>query len=176
MREMTFGEFEIAIHRFGRAIASMHTTGELKRAIEDAVEPVRDETKAAFGKYQDAAGRFPAWAPLADATNEDRARRGYERDKPLERSGALRESYETGRDDDDNVILGSKLPYAAPQELGNRHVPQRSALGIGFVRKERVAFARLLDRIEARIQAQIRRPMERLPITGGSAIDGPGRR
>jgi hypothetical protein len=111
----------------------------------------------------------PAWAPLADATNEDRERRGYERDKPLERSGALREWYETGRDDDDNVILGSKLPYAAPQELGNHHVPQRSTLGIGFVRKERVAFPRLLDRIEARIQN--RRAMERLPITGRGALD-----
>ncbi len=173
MSEMTFADFEAVIRRFGRAVASLQTSGDLKRAIEDAIEPVREETKASFGKYQDGAGQFSAWAPLADATNDDRERRGYERDKPLERSGALRESYETGRDRDDNVILGSKLPYAAPQELGNRHVPQRSALGIGFVRKERVAFARLLDRIEARIQAQIRRPMERLPISGDSAITDP---
>jgi phage gpG-like protein len=171
MREMTFSEFEAVIRRFGRAIASLHTSGDLKRAIEDAIEPVRDETKASFGKYQDGAGRFPAWAPLADATKDDRERRGYERDKPLERSGALRDSYETGRDNDDNVILGSKLPYANPQELGNRRVPQRSTLGIAFVRKERIAFSRLLDRIEARIQAEVRRPMERLPITGPGALD-----
>ena len=106
-----------------------------RRAITEAAELVEAEAKASLGNYQDAAGPFPAWSPLADATKADRVRQGYPADKPLLRSGALRDSISHAVTSDRTAIVGSASEYAAPQELGDADLPPRPFLGPAAYRR-----------------------------------------
>jgi hypothetical protein len=84
--------------------------------------------KEKIGDYQEAAGPFEAWSPLAESTKEDRIRKGFSEDDPGLRSGAMRDSIEyvvlpgevqIGSNDDDLLWF----------ELGTTKQPPRSVLG-----------------------------------------------
>ncbi len=94
-----------------------------------AAKMVQEDAQDRIGEYQDAAGGFPAWAPLADSTEAEKARLGYPADAPLLRDGTLRDSIEYEVEGNE-AIVGSKLPVAAYQEFGtSRGLPPRPFLG-----------------------------------------------
>jgi hypothetical protein len=105
---------------------------------------VLERTRAKFGHYQTGAGPFPGWPGLKLSTVLERIRLGFTPDDPLERTGALRDSY---RMETDNHIVevGSESKVALGQEEGipSHGVPARSTLGIAYVESEEDGFARL---------------------------------
>jgi hypothetical protein len=65
---------------------------------------IRDEAKSAIGTY-----RYH-WSELADATKEDRAKKGFSEDEPGLRTGEMRDSINNL-----GVILRETLQKTAPQ-------------------------------------------------------------
>lgn len=96
----------------------------LKKAAELVEKTAQDE----IGNYQPAVGPFPAWAPLAESTKEDRVRLGYTPDDPLLRSGELRDSIShqvLGLE----AAIGSTSDIMVYQEFGTATIPPRPVLG-----------------------------------------------
>jgi hypothetical protein len=96
--------------------------------LEDACRKIEKRAKDKIGEYQSEAGQFAAWAPLAESTQEDRARQGFPEDEPLLRTGQMRDSIEhrvTGHEGH----VGSDSDIALYQELGTLKIPARSFLG-----------------------------------------------
>jgi hypothetical protein len=114
----------------GEAV-SHHIAGEGGKAIQA-------DAKARIGSYQDGVGPFPAWANLAEATVDDRLRKGFTPDDPLLRTGGLRDSIKvavTGSE----AAIGSESMIALYQEQGTAKIPPRPFLGpAGFNSKETV--------------------------------------
>jgi hypothetical protein len=118
--------------------------------LESAAVQIERRAKEKIGEYQDAAGPFEAWQPLAPATVEQRVALGYAPDDPLLRDGTLRDSIEhkvEGRE----AHIGSDLDIALWQELGTEKIPPRSFLGGSafelapkIVREIGVAFSTIL--------------------------------
>lgn len=103
-------------------------------ALKRAARIVETEAKAEIGTYQGAAPPFAAWAPLADATQADRVRKGFPADEPLLRTGEMRDSIGhvvQGR----VATIGSNSDKAVWQELGTETIPPRSFLGGALMRK-----------------------------------------
>lgn len=114
---------------------------ETRHALERAARLVEHEAKAAIGEYQEAAGQFAAWAPLAPSTLAEKGRLGYAPpDNPLLREGDLRDSIghevETHHLSAGEAVIGSNSEIAVYQELGTSRMPARSFLGGAAVRKE----------------------------------------
>lgn len=135
MPDMTLAGF---IGFIGGAAARMeHGT---HTALEHAARIVEREAKAEVGTYQDAAGPFAAWAPLAEATQADRVAKGFSPNDPLLRTGALRDSI-GHKVEGHEAVVGSPLDIAVYQELGTNGggwggpIPPRSFLGGAAVRK-----------------------------------------
>src|ERR1019366_9872514 len=89
---------------------------------------VEKAAKEKIGEYQDEAGPFGAWSPLADSTKDDRVRKGYPEDEPGLRSGEMRDRIEhtvlPGI-----VVIGSDDDHLLWFELGTTKQPPRSVLG-----------------------------------------------
>src|SRR4051794_31194046 len=117
---------------FSRHLGTLAVIESEHHALEQCGEIVEKAAKAKIGKYQQGAGPFAAWAPLAESTKEDRARLGYPEDEPLLREGTLRDSIEH------KVVfpeahIGSNSEIAVYQELGTKTIPPRSFLGTAVV-------------------------------------------
>lgn len=84
--------------------------------------------KGIIGFYQPRVGRWPAWAPLAESTEAEKERSGYERGAPLLRTGQMRDtivrSVEGG-----TVMVGATDAKAIYHELGTRTIPPRPFMG-----------------------------------------------
>ena len=93
-----------------------------KQALEFACQIVEDEAKRVIGTYD------YGWADLADATQDDRVRKGYAPDDPLLRRGELRDSIEHQVPNQHAGYVGSDLDIAVYQEMGTRTIPPRSFL------------------------------------------------
>jgi hypothetical protein len=129
-------------HEFGSlAEASMHfaklqvdALAEVQSGLRKAAKVVENEAKRSIGEYQEAIGPFPAWEPLSDATEAEKARKGYPVDAPLLRTGEMRDSIEHELDGLEAVIgsMDDKLLY---QELGTAAIPPRPVLGPAVLRK-----------------------------------------
>lgn len=94
------------------------------------------KAKEMIGEYQ------PGWAPLAEATVEDKVQKGYAPpDNPLLREGDMRESIghavlfgaEFGMA---MLVVGSPSPVALWQELGTSRIPPRPFLGRAIIEIE----------------------------------------
>lgn len=111
------------------------------QGLERAARIVQREAQQSVGTYQAAAGPFAAWAPLAEATREDRTRQGYPADEPELRAGGLRDGIEytvdrqRGLSAERIAEVGSDDPVMEYQELGTSKMPPRSILGGALVRK-----------------------------------------
>lgn len=95
--------------------------------LEASAKLVQTDAQNQLGEYQGAAGGFPAWAPLRDATLADKEAKGFPVPSPLLRTGDLRDSiqYEVGAWE---AVIGSQSPIAAYQEFGT----SRTGWGIGI--------------------------------------------
>jgi phage gpG-like protein len=104
-------------------------------AMEKAARLVEDEAKQEIGTYQEAAGPFVAWEPLAESTLEQKERAGYAPpDSPLLRTGEMRDSIQH-HSTAEEAEVGSDDDRAVWQELGTSRIPPRSFLGGAAVRK-----------------------------------------
>src|SRR5450631_1773138 len=118
------------------AALAMHLTSavlpglsrEVHHGLKQAAEAIEATAKEEIGVYQDAAGPFPAWAPLADATVADRVSKGFTPDDPLLRTGELQDSivHEVG---DWEATVGSIDPVMKFPEFGTVKMPPRPVLG-----------------------------------------------
>jgi hypothetical protein len=98
------------------------------RILEHACVEIEARAKEKIGEYQGAAGPFSAWAPLAQATIDDRVASGYSPDQPLLREGDMRDSIEHKVSGHEGHV-GSDSDVALYQELGTSSIPPRSFLG-----------------------------------------------
>lgn len=131
---------EISILAAVAKLAEMTIAVKLEEhhAMTRACKLVQREAKAEIGHYQERAGQFGAWAPLAESTLAEKERLGYAPpDNPLLREGHLRDSIEisvsaAGAASTEGVI-GSNSDIAVYQELGTSRIPPRSFLGSAAV-------------------------------------------
>ena len=120
----------------------------IERTLREAAKVVEERAKDMLGHYQ------PGWAPLADATMDERERHGYTRDDPLLRSGALLAAIESDVKlenvgglavigvKDATVGSGSKEDplrnigdVAVAMELGTDRVPARPFLTLAAIQR-----------------------------------------
>lgn len=110
----------------------------LHRGLEQAAVLIEKSAKAEIGIYQPQVGPFPAWAPLAESTEAEKARLGYPLDAPLLRTGDLRESIQHETQGFEAVI-GSISPIMAYQEFGTPTIPPRPVIGpAAFMNQEKI--------------------------------------
>ena len=100
-----------------------------RKALDDAGKRIVALAKAYLGHYQTGrVGPFGPWAPLAQATLDDKLRQGYPTPSPLLREGDLRDSIEH-EVDRRRLTVGSAEPVAAYQEFGTDTIPPRPFIG-----------------------------------------------
>lgn len=133
----TFDDLTSFVLHLGAAEVALRTSEH--RALEKAAQLIEKSAKAEIGIYQPEVGPFPAWAPLAEATVEDRVRKGYTPNDPELRSGALRDSISRvveGRE----AVVGSTSDVMVYQEMGTSKMPPRPILGpAAFKNREQIA-------------------------------------
>ncbi len=121
-----FGSFAaFAEHLVVRQIATLEA---LHAGLETVAVLIEETAKDEIGFYQPEVGPFQDWAPLADSTEAEKARLGYQLDAPLLREGKLRDSIEheiSGLE----AVIGSKLDIAEYQEFGTATIPPRPFIG-----------------------------------------------
>jgi HK97 gp10 family phage protein len=100
-----------------------------RRALNEAAKLIKQDARAQIGHYQDEVGAYPAWAPLAESTEEEKARIGAPADAPLDREGDLKKSFRSNFEGDDSVIVGSTDPVMEYHEFGTFKMPPRPVLG-----------------------------------------------
>ena len=101
---------------------------ELQHGLEVCARKIEKTAKDEIGHYQDAAGPFPAWAELADSTEQDKAAHGYPVDAPLLRSGEMRDTI-THEVHGLEAVIGSTDPKMVYHEFGTSKMPPRPVMG-----------------------------------------------
>lgn len=99
-----------------------------ERGLEKALVLIETDAKEQIGHYQEAAGPHPAWAPLAESTEAEKARLGYPTDAPLLRTGELQDSFGHEAHGNEGVV-GSTDKTMVYHEMGTEKMPPRPALG-----------------------------------------------
>lgn len=156
---MTFDSMgDLAVHLTRRYEVTKRV---LERGLERVATRIERTAYGKFGHYQSGSGPFPAWAPLADATKEQRVELGYTPDDPLFREGQLQAGLSHEVHDLEAVIgvygeEGSNPPDVGQimiwQEMGTANMPPRPVLGpAAFENKD--AIERILG--EAAVEAVI---------------------
>ncbi len=98
------------------------------QGVKRAAAIIEKAAKARIGHYQAAVGPFPAWAPLAAATEVKKAQMGFPPDAPLLASGAMRDNISTEISGNEAVI-GSPDDRAVYHEFGTSKMPPRPVFG-----------------------------------------------
>ena len=115
---------------FSRHLIRLAAQGEAvtHQAADSAAKVVKDAAQVKIGVYQEQAGPFNAWAPLADRTVADRISKGFSPLEPLLRTGGLRDSI-TKTVTGSEATVGSTSMIALYQEQGTEHISPRPVLG-----------------------------------------------
>ena len=114
-----------------------------RRALERALVVIEKDAKKQIGYYQGEVGEFPAWAPLADSTEAEKARLGAPPNAPLLRHGLMYASFGHTVESDTEGVVGSTDPTMIYHEFGTSKMPPRPVLGPAAI-KSRVKIQRLL--------------------------------
>jgi hypothetical protein len=112
------------------------------QGLDMACQIIEKDAAAQIGHYQDAHGEYPAWAPLAESTEEEKARLGFPADAPLERTGALKDSF-SHEVHGLEAVVGSTDEKMVYHEFGTDRMPPRPALGPALF-KNRESLSKLL--------------------------------
>lgn len=110
---------------------------ELRHGLDVVATAIQKTAKEEIGRYQQAAGPFVAWAPLAESTKDDRRRLGFTPDDPGLRSGDMRESIKKSVSAREAVV-GSDDQNLVFFELGSSKQPPRSVLGMAVERNRKL--------------------------------------
>lgn len=90
------------------------------------------------GTYQAKSGPFPAWAPLAQSTEDRKQRMGFAVDNPLIERGDLADSFSHGVEGL-TLLAGSKDPKMVFHEFGTSRMPPRPVVGpAGYESREMI--------------------------------------
>ena len=135
----------------------------IPRRMAEQDEPIREAIRRGFALNFDreSAGNGPRWAPLSEATNDERERLGYPREHPiLVRSGRDKASFVDPTADghveaqgvSDIALLieeGSGDIRVGTLELGWVNIPPRPVLGLNFVAEDEIGdeISAVLDRL-----------------------------
>lgn len=119
----SFGAF--AVHLLEREVA---TVVALQAGLHHVAKAIETSAKAEIGQYQQTVGPFNAWDSLAESTEAEKARLGYEPDAPLLRTGGLRDSI-THEVDGLEAAIGSDDDVMVYHEFGTPKMPPRPVLG-----------------------------------------------
>ena len=151
---------------FAEHLAAMAVTLPVveRAAVEGATRIILHEARESIGHYQDAAGPFETWGPLADTTLYGFDSKGHHfpgkielgyapPDNPLLREGDMRASYGTKIEQTALGVtgyVGSDSDIAVWQEMGTpnaKHpIPPRSVLGRAAFVKADAAARSILER------------------------------
>ena len=134
---MPMGELTLLgmVERLAAAEVAIHVGA--RKALERVAVKVERDAKAEFGVYQGAVGPFPAWAELAESTQQERARLGYAPNDPLLRDGTLRDSI-SHHVEELEAEIGSDSDIMEYQEFGTSKMPPRPVLGPALERNHEV--------------------------------------
>ena len=135
----------------------------IPRRMAERDEPIRESIRRGFwlNFERESAGNGPRWAPLAEATNDERERLGYPREHPiLVRSGSYKASFvdpnaeghvEAQGVSDISLLIeeGSGDIRVGTLELGWVNIPPRPVLGLNFVIEDEIGdeIAAILDHL-----------------------------
>lgn len=106
-----------------------------KASLRQAAREVLADAREQIGAYQPAVGSYPAWEPLAESTEEEKARLGAPADAPLERFGELKKSFKSDPPTEDSILFGSDDPVMEFHEFGTVKMPPRPALGPALLKR-----------------------------------------
>ncbi|KAF1004102.1 MAG: hypothetical protein GAK36_00127 [Pseudomonas sp.] len=115
----------LALHMAGQEAALL---ASLHAGLEKCAKRVEQTAKSEIGNYQAGIGPFPAWAELADSTEEHKAKMGYPPDSPLLASGSMRASI-THSTSILEAVIGSTDPKMVFHEFGTPKMPARPVMG-----------------------------------------------
>jgi len=107
-----------------------------KHALNAAADLIKKDARAQIGEYQEAIGNYPAWAELAESTEDEKARLGAPADAPLLRYGDLQKSFRSELEGDETVIVGSTDPVMEYHEFGTSKMPPRPVLGPALLKND----------------------------------------
>ena len=123
------------------ALFALHLTSlelavkrEQRRGLEKALQLIENDAKDQIGHYQPGVGEFPAWAPLAESTEAEKARLGAPLGAPLLRHGGLYASFQHEVLAPDDGVVGSTDPTLVFHEFGTSKMPPRPVMGPAVVR------------------------------------------
>lgn len=119
----SFGAF--ATHLAKTAALGHEVTHHMAKT---AGEEIQKTAKGEIGFYQTGISPFPDWAPLAESTEAEKARLGYEPDAPLLRTGEMRDSIEVMVEGSEAVV-GTNDEKMKWHEYGTEKMPPRPVLG-----------------------------------------------
>ncbi|OQS42337.1 hypothetical protein [Chromobacterium haemolyticum] len=123
---------ELALHL--AAVSAAHQQ-HMHEGLEKCAKRIEETAKAEIGTYQSAVGPFPAWDPLADSTEQQKAQKGYPADSPLLASGDMRDSIEhvvRGHE----AVIGAKDKKMVYHEFGTNKIPPRPVFGPALFRNK----------------------------------------
>jgi len=115
----------LALHMAGQEAALL---ASLHAGLDKCAKRVEQTAKAEIGHYQSGISPFPAWADLADSTEEQKAKMGYPPDSPLLASGGMRASF-THSTGILEAVIGSTDPKMVFHEFGTPKMPARPVMG-----------------------------------------------
>lgn len=121
---------------------------QLRTAMKHQASHLQKEAREEVGHYQEAAGPFPAWSPLADSTMDDRVRKGFTPDDPGLRTGGMRDSYKASVEGN-KIILGSPSDEALWFEEGTIRQPPRPVIGPAIFRNTETITKHLAESVSA---------------------------
>lgn len=102
---------------------------ERKQALKAVGNLLTRDMRAQIGAYQPQVGNYLEWAPLADSTEDEKARLGAPADAPLERWGDLAKSFRSTVEGSEELIAGSTDPVMEYHEFGTDKMSPRSVVG-----------------------------------------------
>lgn len=123
---------QFAVHLAEREVA---TAIALRSGLEQVAVLIENTAKAEIGTYQDGIGGFPAWAPLAESTEAEKARLGYPSDAPLLRTGDMRDGI-SHQVEGLEALIGSPDQTMVWHELGTSKMPPRPVMGPAALRNK----------------------------------------
>lgn len=122
---LSFAEHLIKIE-FAMAAVMHKSLGHVLTVLEE-------DMRKQIGEYQGSAGSYPAWASLADSTEEEKGRLGYPLNAPLLREGDLQKSFQHDQDGNEGIV-GSTDPVMVYHEFGTVKMPPRPVVGPALYR------------------------------------------